>query len=234
MEGSMDILPAIDILDGRAVRLVHGERSQKTDFGDPLDLVKGFADAGAPLVHVVDLSGAFDGTPVHAALIAKMARVVPLQVGGGLRTATAIQRVLDAGVARVILGTAAVEQPELLDGVPTEQLVVGVDIKNGDVAIRGWEAGADVSPGAFVDAMAARGVARILCTAVSRDGTLAGPDHDALRQVSGRGVAVIASGGVGTLAHLTALTTLPDVESVVVGKALVTGQFTYAEAVAAC
>ena len=230
----MQVIPAIDVLDGRAVRLVHGKREAVTDFGDPLALVEQFAAAGAPLVHVVDLSGAFEGRPVHTALFEQMAKIVPIQVGGGLRTADAIQQVLDLGVARVILGTAAVETPELLDGISREQLVVGVDVKDGRVATRGWVTTADTAPGPFTKALAERGILRILCTAVSRYGTLKGPDEAVLREVSGHGVAVIASGGVGVLSHLESLAKLADVESVVVGKALVTGVFTYAEAQSVC
>jgi phosphoribosylformimino-5-aminoimidazole carboxamide ribotide isomerase len=231
----MEVIPALDLLDGRAVRLVHGRRDAVTDFGDPVALAEAFVAAGARRLHLVDLSGAFDGKPVHTEIIRRIARLVPVQVGGGLRTAEDLVRTFDLGVERAVVGTAAVESPELLDAVDPERLVVGVDVKEGRVATRGWVQLADVAPGPFVDAMAARGVRRILCTAVHRDGTLEGPDLDVLREVSGRGVAVIASGGVSSLADLRALTAAPDVEAVVVGKALLTGRFTLPAAVeAAC
>jgi phosphoribosylformimino-5-aminoimidazole carboxamide ribotide isomerase len=230
----MEVIPALDLLGGRAVRLLRGVRAESTDMGDPIAWAERFAADGARRLHLVDLDGAFEGWRVHASLIARIAAILPVQVGGGLRTSDDVARTFDLGVERVVIGTAAVVSPALLDEVAPDRLVVGVDIKNGRVAVHGWETTVDLDPGAFVEALAARGVRRILCTAVHRDGTLEGPDAAVLAGVVGRGCAVQASGGVGELAHLRDLAAIDGVESAIVGKAILTGRFTYAEAVAAC
>lgn len=226
----IEVLPAIDLLGGRAVRLLQGRREDATVVGAPLALAEWFAAQGAKRLHVVDLDGAFEGRPRHLDLVRDLAQILPLQLGGGLRTPADIEAAFAAGADRVIVGTAAVEQPELLTQVPVERLVVGIDVKNGRVAVRGWDEVAAIGPRAFAERMAERGVKRVLCTAVHRDGTLEGPDLDVLREVSVPGVAVIASGGIGSLADIAAVRDLAGVEAVVIGKALYASAFTLPEA----
>jgi phosphoribosylformimino-5-aminoimidazole carboxamide ribotide isomerase len=226
----MEVYPALDLIDGRAVRLLRGRREDMTVVGDPEMLAHRFAADGASRLHVVDLEGAFDGAPRHLELVARLARILPVQLGGGLRTPDDVRAALEAGADRLILGTAAVETPALLDAVPASSLVVGVDVKDGRVAVRGWREAADLAPAAFARALVGRGVTRILCTAVHRDGTLEGPDLEVLREVLVPGLRVIASGGVGSPDDLRALAGIPGIEAAVVGKALYGGAMTFLEA----
>lgn len=229
----MQVLPAIDLMGGEAVRLRKGERDSRSRVGDPLTLAREFAEAGAERLHVVDLDGAFAGEPRHLELLGELSAILPVQWGGGLRNPEQLSAALDAGADRVIIGTAALAHPQWLDSIPRAQLVIGVDVKDGHVAVRGWEEVAEATPVQFATELRQRGVERILCTAVHRDGTLEGPDLDVLREVSVPGMAVIASGGVGELAHLPPLTNLAGVEAVVVGKALYAGRFTLSQAMQA-
>lgn len=224
------VLPALDLIGGRAVRLVQGRRDRCTDMGDPLTLARRFAEAGATRLHVVDLEGAFDGAPRHLALVERLAAILPVQLGGGLRTADDLRAAVSAGADRIVLGTAAIESPELVDTVPRERCVLGVDVKDDRVAVRGWESVAPVSPEDFVAGWVARGVVRFLCTAVARDGMMGGPDLALLRRVALPGARIIASGGVAAAADLDALGTIAGVDEVVVGKALLTGAIALEEA----
>lgn len=219
----MRVLPAIDLSGGEAVRLVRGDMRQKSVMGDPLTWAARFAAEGARLLHVVDLDGAFAGTPRHLDLVRELSRILPVQLGGGLRSPADIEAALEAGASRLILGTAAVESPELLAMVPEDALVVGVDVKHGRVAVRGWEEEADLAPRTFVERLRDTGVQRILCTAVHRDGTLTGPDVDVLRDVAVPGVAVIASGGIASWDDIDRCAQVEGCDEAVVGKALYAG-----------
>jgi len=230
----MLIYPAIDLMGGKAVRLTRGEKSTAEVVGDPLELIVRFRPAS--LVHVVDLDGAFEGKPAQLPRIRELASQHAIQVGGGIRSVDHIEALVDAGVKRVVLGTLAVTQPGILDATlrrhGPEKVVVAVDVKDGRVAVSGWQnTDAALEPKAFCEQLARRGVRWILCTAVHRDGTLEGPDFGVLNHVQSADskLQVIASGGVGTLDHVRACKHLA---AVIVGKALYANRFTLEEALA--
>jgi len=221
-----EILPAIDVLEGRVVRLRHGQREAVTlEGGDPVELARRYAAEGASWLHLVDLDGAFSGTP-SLDLLARVAEAggLPLQVGGGYRSLDAVAAALEVGAARVMVGTAALSPGFLEEAVPRfgEGLVVAVD---------GWVRGSDVTPRALAARCAGLGVARLLVTATSRDGSLAGPDLELLGTVIPAGVPVLAAGGIAALADLAALHDA-GCEGAIVGSALLAGRFTLPEALA--
>jgi len=235
------LYPAIDIRGGQAVRLLEGDYDRETIYdADPVDAARRWAGEGAEFLHVVDLDGAKAGEPRNLDAIARIAAGVPcpIQVGGGLRNSRAVREVLDAGAARAVIGTAALKDPEFLQAMVEahgDRIVVSVDARAGKVALEGWT---EASEGTAVDAVAAlgeRGVARFLCTAIEVDGTMEGPAIDQLGEIaSATGARVIASGGVGTLAHLTSLSSsLPTLDGAIVGRALYEQKFTVREAIAA-
>jgi phosphoribosylformimino-5-aminoimidazole carboxamide ribotide isomerase len=236
------LYPAIDIRGGQAVRLLQGDYARETTYdADPVDAAKRWADEGAEFLHVVDLDGAKAGEPRNLEAIRRIAAAVecPIQVGGGLRGADAVSAVLDAGAKRVVIGTAALKDPEFLDATLAaygDQVVVSVDAKQGRVALEGWtEAGGEGVVEA-VGALDKRGVARFLCTAIEVDGTMEGPALGQLTEIAAATEAqVIASGGVGDLTHLKSLasSTPANVEGAIVGRALYERKFTVAEAIAA-
>ena len=244
----MNLYPAIDILGGSAVRLLKGDFDEKKVYDeDPLSAARGWAEAGARFLHVVDLDGAKTGEPVNLEQLRRIAREldVPVQYGGGLRSAEAVRRALDAGAARVILGTVAFTDPRLLREVlethEPEQVLVAVDVRNGYVATHGWlETTASKARDAFA-ALRAQGVRHFVFTNIDHDGTLDGPNRDEVAwaaQAAGQG-SLIYSGGIGTLsdleeiARLRAELGLEWLTGVIVGKALYEGRFTIAEAQAA-
>jgi phosphoribosylformimino-5-aminoimidazole carboxamide ribotide isomerase len=221
--------PAIDLMDGRAVRLLHGRRETREEFGDPEAIAARWAEAGR--AHVVDLDGAFAGEPRQAALIARLARILPIQAGGGIRHADHVAALLDAGAVRVVVGTQAFAEPGFLDGLlarfGAERIVVAADVKDGRIAARGW---VDTLPMTAPEAAAwlrERGVLHALVTAVHRDGTLEGPDTSVLDVFHDAGLGVLASGGIGTLEDVAACRRYAGV---IIGKALYAGRFTLGEA----
>ena len=212
------------MLDGRAVRLERGDFDAVTrEAGDPVELARRFAATGPPLLHVVVLDAARDGRlPLElAGRLAAAIAPVPLQLGGGVRDPEDAVALVDAGVARVIVGTAAFEQgPEPYVAALGERLVVAVDVRDGEVRTRGWLAGSGLSVDDAVDRCRAAGVARLLCTAVDRDGTMAGPDLELMGRVAARfGGPVLAAGGVRSQKDIDALDAL-GLEGAVVGRAL--------------
>jgi len=217
------VLLAVDVLDGRAVRLERGDFDAVTrEAGDPLELARRLAARNPPLLHVVVLDAARDGgAPVELARRLAAAVPVPIQLGGGVRAPEDARALVDAGIARVIVGTAAFEQgPEPYVAALGERLVVAVDVKDGEVRTRGWEQGSGLSVDDAVDRCRTAGVARLLCTAVERDGTLSGPDLELMARVAGRFAGpVLAAGGVRSQADLDALEAL-GLEGAVVGRAL--------------
>ncbi len=235
----MYVIPAIDMLDGKVVRLRQGRYDEVTIYADdPALQLRSWHDQGAPIVHVVDLAGARDGSGNREAWSRLGATGVPFQIGGGIRTREAAEAVIAAGAARVVLGTAAVWDPELtasiVSAVGAERLVAAVDVREGKATGAGWlDDGRDLE--AVMADLTAAGVVRALVTGISTDGTLAGPDlgllGDALAIAPGIGV--IASGGVGTLDDIAAVARL-NVEAAIVGRALYDNRFTYREAAAAC
>ena len=238
----MDLYPAIDLLNGQAVRLYQGDYARETVYNnDPVAQAKVFAEAGARWIHVVDLDAARTGSPLNREVIAAICDAVnvPIQTGGGVRSEEAADALFDAGVTRVVLGTAALEDPELVRTLASRHPVaVGLDARGREVAVRGWEEGSgkdllDVARG-FADA----GVEALIVTEIGRDGTLEGPDLDGLGEVlEATELPVIASGGVGSLADLVALEALRSagrrLSGAIVGRALYEGAFTLQDALQA-
>lgn len=238
----MILYPAIDIRGGQAVRLTQGDYERETAYdADPVDAARRWAGEGAELLHVVDLDGARAGKPRNLDSIERIAAAVecPIQVGGGLRDADSVAAVLDAGAARVVIGTAALRDPEFLERALAEhgdRVVVSIDARNGKVSLSGWTETSDVDVADAVGDLSGRGVARFLCTAIEVDGTMEGPALDELNRIAAATEAhVIASGGIGDLSHLEALVreAAPNVEGVIVGRALYERRFAVAQAIEA-
>lgn len=226
----MILYPAIDLKDGQAVRLVHGDMDRSTVFNDnPAAQAQEFVDAGCKWLHLVDLNGAFAGEPVNAAPVEAILKQckVPAQLGGGIRDMATIEAWLDKGLARVILGTVAVENPDLVrEAARTfpNQVAVGIDARNGRVATKGWAEETDVMVTDLAKSFEDAGVAAIIYTDIMRDGAMGGPNIDATaalaRAVS---IPVIASGGVSSLADLEALKATNVIEGAISGRALYDG-----------
>ena len=241
----MILYPAIDIRDGRAVRLLQGDYDRETAFdADPLDAARRWVEQGARALHVVDLDGARSGAPVNIEHLTRIceAVAVPVQAGGGLRQAGDVAAVLAAGASRAILGTAALSDPALVESLAAEhpeRIVVSADARGGKIAVEGWERATTLSSAELIADLAGRGVSSFVYTPVEVDGTLEGPGLDGLRTAAEAaqegGAELIYSGGIGTLEHLheIAAAALPAVSGVIVGRALYEGRFTVAEAQAA-
>jgi phosphoribosylformimino-5-aminoimidazole carboxamide ribotide isomerase len=237
------LYPAIDIRGGQAVRLLRGDYERETAYDtDPVDAATRWAGEGAEFLHVVDLDGAKAGEPRNLEAVRRIAAAVacPIQVGGGLRDAAAVAAVLDAGAERVVIGTAALRDPEFLMETLErhgEHLVVSVDARNGKVSLSGWTEASDVDVADAVAGLGERGVPRFLCTAIEVDGTMEGPALEELARIAAATSAqVIASGGVGELSDLQALAregeSHPNLEGAIVGRALYERRFTVAEGIA--
>ena len=235
----MILYPAIDILEGKAVRLRQGRFDHATVYADdPLAAAQAWVSAGARALHVVDLDGARAGRPVNLEHVRAITRsvTVPVQLGGGLRSASAVEDAFAAGAARVVLGTAAYEDPRLLDTVLDDHgdgVAVAVDVRHGRVATAGWTKSTDQAPEAVIARLNATGVGHIVYTDVDRDGMLEGPDVVRIAQLAEAVTArLIYSGGIGAAAHLRALANV-DLEGVIVGKALYERRFSVADGQAA-
>lgn len=238
----MEVIPAIDILDGKCVRLYQGDYQQSQVFNDdPLIVARDWFTQGATRLHLVDLDGAKEGKPVNLSTISRIVEnlSVPVQVGGGLRDYASVKQLLDMGVKQVILGTIAVENPSLVSDLCQafpDRIIVGIDARNGKVAVKGWlETSAVEAIDLAVD-MAIRGAAAIVYTDIHRDGTLSGPNLNALRELAEKiDIPVIASGGISCLTDLLSLLSLEPVgvTGVIVGKALYTGNVSLKEAIRA-
>ncbi len=238
----MNVIPAIDLLEGRCVRLYQGDYGRSQVFNDnPVDVAKQWVDQGAKRLHLVDLDGAKVGQPVNTRVIEGIVQAVsvPVQVGGGLRDRTGVKQLLDTGVQQVILGTIAVEEPAIVELLCAEfpvKIIVGIDARNGKVATRGWLETSEVTAGDLAFQMSQLGAAAIIYTDIHRDGTLSGPNLDALRELaSGISIPVIASGGVSSVTDLLSLLALEPlgVNGVIVGRALYTGDVSLKEALQA-
>jgi phosphoribosylformimino-5-aminoimidazole carboxamide ribotide isomerase len=235
----MLIIPAIDLREGRCVRLFQGRADQETVYSsDPVAVARGWEKQGARWLHVVDLDGAFSGRPRNDRIVLEIVQNVgvPVQVGGGIRNLETVRYYLDQGIARVILGTGAVADPSFLRAATAafgERIVVGVDCRDGQVCVSGWEKTIPRDGLAFLEDLVRYGVRRIVFTDVRRDGTLEGPNLEAIRRFATHTeLKVIASGGVSRLEDVHALKQLEDlgVDGVIIGKALYAGAFTLAEA----
>ncbi len=239
----IDLYPAIDLLGGRCVRLYQGDYDRETVYGDdPVAQAQAFEAEGASWIHVVDLDAARSGEPVNREVVAAIAAgvSVPVQSGGGVRDEAAAEALFDAGVARVVVGTAALEDPAFVRRLAARRPVaVGLDARGREVAVRGWLEGSGQDLLDLAAAFADAGVAALVVTEISRDGTLEGPDVAGLSDVlAATSIPVIASGGVGTLEDLSTLAALESggrtLSGVIAGRAIYEGAFTVAQGVAAC
>jgi phosphoribosylformimino-5-aminoimidazole carboxamide ribotide isomerase len=238
----MDVIPAIDLLEGRCVRLHQGDYNQVTTFSeDPVHQALEWQRQGARRLHLVDLDGARQGVPVNDAAVRSItaALSIPVQLGGGVRTLERAEQLLALGLDRVILGTLAVEEPDLVCRLAQRQpgrIVVGIDARNGKVSTRGWLQDSALAATEVARRFADTGVAALITTDIATDGTLAGPNLAFLREmVEASALPVIASGGVGSLSDLLSLLTLAPhgLEGVIVGRALYDGRVDLAEALQA-
>jgi phosphoribosylformimino-5-aminoimidazole carboxamide ribotide isomerase len=235
----MLIIPAIDIKDGRCVRLFQGEMDKETIYFDhPIDAARHWVKEGATFIHVVDLNGAVEGRPVHTREVEAICNETTLSVelGGGLRSAASVKAALDLGVSRVVVGTAAYDNQEFLRALCKqfpERIVVGLDARGGKVAVKGWKETTSMDAVDLAKRCAADGASRIIYTDISRDGTREGVNvEETLRLARSVSIPVIASGGVATLEDIRRLLPLAahGVEGVIVGRALYNGSFKLKEA----
>ena len=236
----MEVIPAIDLRGSRCVRLHQGDFERETVFSDdPVAMALQWQQQGGPRLHVVDLDGAATGEPAHLEVISAIvsALEIPVQVGGGIRNADTARTWLDAGVDRVVIGTAAVRNPDMVAAVcqhhGSERVVVSVDARDGMVALQGWTEASEVSVLELAHRMSDLGVVRLLYTDIARDGMLTGPDLKTNTKLAeGTRMAILASGGVSSVEDVRQLVST-GVEGVIVGRALYTGAVSLKEAVAA-
>lgn len=241
----MDLYPAIDLRDGRCVRLVQGDYSRQTVYdGDPLAVAREMEADGAQWIHVVDLDAARTARPENRAVVKAIADAVdiPVQAGGGLRDEFSAEALLGAGAARIVMGTAAVEDPTMVRRVAARhpgRVALGLDARHGEVAVRGWTEGSGTGVAELLERFRGTALGAVVVTEISRDGTMSGPDMAGLATVlAATALPVIASGGVGTLEDLRSLAEVEvagrRLAGVIVGKALHDGAFSVGEAMAAC
>ena len=233
----MNIIPAIDLIGGKAVRLVKGDYDKVTVYSDdPAAVAESFERAGAKYLHVVDLDGAKDGTTANFETIKKIIERTDLsvEVGGGIRTLERVRQYIDVGVDRVIIGTAAVTDPDFLREVVKlygEKIVVGVDIKDGFVAIKGWLEISELSCKEFCKKLEALGVKTIICTDISKDGMMSGTNRELYRELYDEfELNIIASGGVSSMEDIAVLSNM-GLFGAIVGKAIYTGAIELSEAI---
>jgi phosphoribosylanthranilate isomerase len=234
---SLELLPAVDVASGQAVRLVQGEAGSETTYGDPLSAALAWRDAGASWVHLVDLDAAFgrgSNAPLLAEVVGKLD--INVEMSGGIRDDASLERALTTGCTRVNIGTAALENPDWVASVIArygDRIAVGLDVRGTTLAARGWtSSGGELFE--VLDRLNSQGCARYVVTDVLKDGTLRGPNLDLLRSVcAATSAPVVASGGVSSLDDLRAIATVAGVEGAIVGKALYAGAFTLPEALAA-
>ena len=233
----MEVIPAIDLRAGRCVRLHQGDFERETVFSDdPLAMAIQWQEQGGPRLHLVDLDGAVTGAPAHLQIISAIVAAlhIPVQVGGGIRTAETARAWLEAGVDRVVIGTAAVRNPKLVAEVcrvhGRERVVVSVDARDGLISLQGWTESSEISVLELARRMADLGVPRLLYTDIARDGMLTGPDLETnARLVEETGMAILASGGIASVDDIRQLVPT-GVEGAIVGRALYTGAVVLAEA----
>lgn len=234
----MKIFPAIDLIDGCAVRLLRGDYNKKTVYSNtPVDVALSFKQAGAEFIHIVDLDGAKDGSNANIEVIRQIVQESGLkaEIGGGIRSVEAIEKYLDLGVMRVILGTAAVTDPEFLEkAVKTygEKVAVGVDIKDGKVAIKGWTQVSELDCFEFCRRLEDLGVKTVICTDISKDGVMSGTNIELYKKLSAEyKMDIVASGGVSNIENVKTLTDM-NMYGAILGKALYTGDIDLKQAVA--
>ena len=235
----MYIFPAIDLYDGKAVRLYKGDYAQMTVYSDnPIEIARDFEAAGARFIHMVDLEGARDGSTPNLPIVADVARNTSLfvEIGGGIRDMETVEKYLSAGVSRVILGTAAVSNEAFLREAVAkhgEKIAVGADVKDGYIAIKGWLERSAYTLEAFMEKMQALGVKTVICTDISKDGAMKGTNRELYRDLSRKfSMDIVASGGVSTMEDIHALTAM-NLYGAIIGKAYYTGAIDLAEAIRA-
>lgn len=238
----MLVIPAVDIREGRCVRLLQGRPDQETVYSDnPVAVAHSWQDQGARFLHVVDLDGAFAGEPKNLDVIKEITGVlkIPVQVGGGIRTLDTIDKLLNLGVHRVILGTVAINNPRLVGEAcrrfGADKIVVGIDSKDGKVAVEGWAATVEKKAGELAREMVDQGVRRVVYTNTSLDGTLSGVDVESTVELAREtGLQVIASGGVSSVEDIKRLKAagVANIEGVILGKSLYSGAIRLSEALA--
>lgn len=233
----MLIFPAIDLYDKKAVRLFKGDYNQMTVYSEnPLEVAKDFKAAGAEYIHMVDLEGAKDGTTPNFDIVASVAKEsgLKVEIGGGIRNEETVKKYIDAGVMRVILGTAALNDRQFLETVCKkygDKIAVGADLKDGQVAVKGWLETSNVSGMDFLAQMESLGVKTVICTDISRDGAMRGTNRELYRELSEKfSMDIVASGGVSTLEDVKALREM-DLYGAIVGKAIYTGDIDLSEAI---
>ena len=239
-KANLELIPAIDLIDGKCVRLYQGDYSRETVYADdPMEVALRWESLGASRIHIVDLDGARSGNPDNLPVVERIVKAVkvPVQMGGGVRSLDSARRIIEAGVQRVMLGTVAVRDPQIVHDAcaqfGSEAVVVAVDSKDGQVAVSGWTSASQIQATDLVASMMEAGVQTFLCTDISRDGTLSGPNYGLMRdlvEVAGEGV--IAAGGIASIQHLQSLMDT-GVGGAVVGKALYTGDINIPQALAA-
>ncbi len=233
----MKIFPAIDLLGGKAVRLKKGDYNEVTVYSEcPPEMAKSFKAAGAEWIHVVDLDGARDGSTANFATVAEIAKSgLKVEIGGGIRSMETVKKYIEAGVSRVIIGTAAVSNPDFLKTALAEygeKIAVGVDIKDGMVAIKGWLEVSALECFEFCEKLQNDGVSTVICTDISKDGMLSGTNTELYRRLSERfTMNFVASGGVSTIDDVKALAKM-GMYGAIVGKAIYTGNIDLKEAIA--
>ncbi|MBR1660528.1 MAG: 1-(5-phosphoribosyl)-5-[Oscillospiraceae bacterium] len=234
----MLILPAIDLYEGKAVRLYQGDYEQMTVYSEnPMEVAAGFVAKGAEWVHMVDLEGARNGTTPNLEIVRQVARAsfLHVEIGGGIRSMETVARYFDAGVSRVILGTAAVTDPGFAAEAASsygDMVAVGVDIRDGKVAIRGWTEKSELDAFDFCRRMQGLGIRTVICTDISRDGVMVGANHELYRRLSGQlHMNIIASGGVSSMEDVRLLRAL-GLYGAIIGKAYYTRSIDLAEAIA--
>jgi phosphoribosylformimino-5-aminoimidazole carboxamide ribotide isomerase len=237
----MTIYPAIDILGGQAVRLIQGRKDQATVYGDPIEMATKWVNKGAEWLHVVDLDGAFEGRPKNLGVLRNMAAAVPrarIQVGGGIRSMSTVGLLFDAGIERIVLGTAAVQDQEFVKNALAKhsgRMAIGIDARDGYVQISGWTKDSQIGAIDLARRLQDAGVRLVIYTDISRDGVLEGPNIEATRQMlENTQLSVIASGGVSSLqdVHRLAEINHSRLEGVIIGKALYEGRIRIEEALA--
>ncbi len=234
----MLLIPAVDIKSGKCVRLMQGDPERETVYSDdPVSMARGFEEMGARLIHVVDLDGAFEGRPVNFEVIERMAKTlsVPIEVGGGVRNAEAIERYRGAGIGRIIMGSAVLDEgfADLL-GAHSDCIIVGVDAKDSRVAINGWKKVSNLSAVFLIKELKKLGIREIIYTDIATDGMLSGPNFEAIEYVLAQvpGISLVASGGVSSIDDLRRMLAIdnPWLKGCIVGKAVYDGRLDLKEA----
>lgn len=222
----MLIVPAIDIQKGKCVRLWQGDFSKETDYGDPLEVALDFAKAAAKLLHIIDMDGARIGQPQNLAVVKKIIEKtgIPVQFGGGLRSKENIKEALEAGVDKIIIGTAALENSQILDGIDKEKIIIALDVRNNQVVAKGWQKSYQLNVFDLLKKWELLGISNFIYTNVLRDGTLEGPDFETIKKlISQSQSAIYLAGGVSQISDLEKLKNI-GVTGVIIGRAMYTNE----------